>query len=388
MRGTGKNNHDNSIVKINEIEILNNGLFQGLALVIFRRTDFSVSEISYYDTFNAPPKEFLDVSYTKYTYENITDEIISEEIKVKVINQKLFPSYKLNQKLKSLNEKHLIAIVSNYGWEKYITNDLIDTLTKFGALNIVEFKGFINYREAKTNSTFEEDLINKTFYYHPFAFVGIPNIGASNGFESIRTNKGHFLTTNNLPKAELLVRIMYDEKAMNYFFDKQQYNEKFIFSDDYEYLFNSPDYSLKNLMDLLIYANSPTESNNIFVIYNINKFIHMYLPKSATTNEKIYMTTFDIVTLGKDNPSQRTNSEGVIYQNGLILEDTKYYEYFYNVAIKKNDCPLPYNLKIKECLNSELLKLEIPILKCGIGLTPQVCINNSNKEYLFTGFLD
>jgi len=388
LKGTGRNNHDNSIIKLNDIEILKNGLFQGLALVILNRVDMSVSEINYYDTINHPLEEKINVSYINYTYDESTDKVLSEENQIEVINKNNFPAYKLNEKLKSLTEKNLIAIVSCYGWEKYITNDLIDTFTKFGALNILEFKTFINYEHSKSNRTFEYEIINKTNLFHPFAFLGIPNIGATNGFESIRTNKGHFLTTKNLPFAELLVRIKYDEKALNFYFDREQYSDKSLFSDDYEYLFNSPDYSLKNLIDLLIYSNTPTQKNNIFSIYDINKFTEKYLPKNATSNPVRYETTFDIVTLGKNIGAQRKTTQGEIYQLGLNLKNSSYYDYFVQVALNKTDCPAPYNFDKTECLKENHLKQDISILKCKIGLTPQVCLENIKKEYLFEGYKD
>ncbi len=368
---------------------MNNGLFQGLALVIFDRSDMSVLDISYYDTLNPPSQNKTKiVDYTDYSYNPITNKLVSDTKQKEIIDKSQSPSFLLSKKLKKLTEKHMIALVSCYGWERFVTNDLIDTLLKFGALNLVEYKTFINLETARTNRTFDYDILNKTYLFHPFAFVGIPNIGATNGFESFRTNKGHFLTVTNLPFAELLVRIKFDEKALNYYFDKEQYNDRSYYSDDYEYLFNSIDYSLKSMIDLINYANTPNDNNYLFSIYDSNKFIQKYLPKSATLNKDKYETTFDFVTLGKNTVSQKKNSDGFVFQEGMILENMDYFNYFYHVAIHKTDCPYPYTSNIPQCQTPGFVEKDIPILKCRIGLTPQVCKDNVKIESIFKGFFD
>jgi hypothetical protein len=349
----------------------------------------SVIDISYYDTLNSPAKKKVKtVTYTDYSYDVITNELVAEIKQKDIVDKIEYPSNLLNEKLKKLTEKHIIAIVSCYGWERFITHDLIDTLLKFGALNLLEIKTFINLENARTDSTFDYDIVNKTHFFHPFAFVGIPNIGATNGFESLRTNKGHFLTVTNLPFAELLVKIKFDEKSLNYYFDKEQYKDKSFYSDDYEFLFDSIDYSLKNLIDLIIYANTPHNNNYLFSIYDSNKFIQKYLPKSATTHQIMYATTFDEVTLGKNIGPQKKNSDGVIFQEGLIIEKVVYYNYYYQVALNKTDCPPPYTANIPQCPSLVLLERDIPILKCRIGLTPQVCQDNLKKEFIFQGYSD
>lgn len=360
-----------------------------MALVVFDRSDMSVLDISYYDTLNPPIKNKVKtVSYTDYVYDPITNDLLSEVKQKEIIDKSEHPAYLLNKKLNKLNEKNMIAIVSCYGWERFITNDLIDTFLKFGALNLLEYKTFINLETARTDTTFDYDILNKTYLFHPFAFVGIPNIGATNGFESLRTNKGHFLTVDNLSYAELLVKIKFDEKALNYYFDKEQYNDKSFYSDDYEYLFNSIDYSLKNLIDLIIYANTPNDDNYLFSIYDSNKYVQKYLPKSATVNQNKYETTFDSVTFMKNLVSQKKNSEGFIFQEGVILENMDYYNYFHQVALNKTDCPPPYTANIPQCPTSAFLARDIPILKCRIGLTPQVCEDNVGEELVFKGFSD
>ena len=388
VKGTGRNNHDNSILKLNNQEILVNGLYQGLALIIFDRVDMSVSEISYFDTMNPPANDTISTNFIEFSYNEEKNEVLEVNKEILVPNVNIFPSTLLFRKLLSLTERNMIVLISCYGWEKYFNNELIDLLVKFGALNLVEFKTFINLENSKTEKVFSENILKKSFYYHPFAFVGIPNIGGGNGFESIRSNKGHFLTSLNLPFAELLIKIKYNEKTLNYYFDENQFNpDKKIYSDDYDYLFNSKDYSLKNLYDLLIFSNTPTNKNNIFVIYNPNKFIQKFLSKNLIISSKnIYQTQFDIVTFGYDIGTLRIDSEGNQYQDGIELSKLPYYEFYLNVGLNKKDCPPPYNSKISECIGLELFNLKVPILQCKIGLTPQVCITNEMKEFYFGGY--
>lgn len=387
IKGTGRNNHDNALVRINDMNIMLNGLYQGLALVVFDRVSMEVLDISYYDTINPPPQQYITKQFTEYSYDPKTSEIVTNKKDLEILNKNVYPSYLLYEKLNNLTERNMIALVSCYGWEKYFTNDLIDLLVKFGALNILELKSFLNLQNNLSNNTFSESLIKKTFYYHPYAFVGIVNLGGGNGFESLRTNKGHFLSVENLPFAELLINIKFDEKALNYYFDKyEQFTEKAIYADYYDYLFNSEDYSLKNLIDLLHFSNQPTKTNNLFAIYDPNKFVQRYIDKSAMSNNKVYETTFDIVTLGKGVGAQRNNSESLIYQEGLSLENKNYYDYFLKVGIEKSDCLPPYDWTKPECPTALFLSLDIPILKCKIGLTPQVCSDNVKSETFFKGF--
>ena len=81
------------------------------------------------------------------------------------------------------------------------------------------------------NLTFlPNDIIPIHNLYHPYAFVGIPNIGPGNGYESIKSNKGHYLTVEGLPYAELNVRLKFNRITRNYQFDYEQVIDVFIFS--------------------------------------------------------------------------------------------------------------------------------------------------------------
>ena len=99
---------------MNNNQILNSGLFQGLALIILNRSNLSVKEINFYNT-NIPGKtenktlQFLDYSHS--TVKNITKSIIKEN--------KYKQSQNLFKRISALNEDVLFILVSCYGWELY-----------------------------------------------------------------------------------------------------------------------------------------------------------------------------------------------------------------------------------------------------------------------------
>ena len=93
---------------------------------------------------------------------------------------------------------------------------------RYGAYYIQEFKE--KSFGIKDNLTYFPEVIPKHNFYHPFAFVGIPNIGPGNGYECIKTNKGHYLTTESLPFAELNVKLKFNKITRNFQFDFEQVN--------------------------------------------------------------------------------------------------------------------------------------------------------------------
>ena len=43
-----------------------------------------------------------------------------------------------------------------------------------------------------------------------------------NGFEVVQTNKGHYISTENLPQAEMIVTLTFNEYNRAYYFDRKQ----------------------------------------------------------------------------------------------------------------------------------------------------------------------
>lgn len=380
IRGTGRNNHDNAIVKLNDMVILKHGLYQGLALVVLNRFNLAVEKINFYDTFNDAPSNNSEYTFTKYSYDSDGNLITQTQTETFTNFNNLSISNSLVYDLLQLDETKIVILVSCYGWEKNFSPELADILAKYGGLNILEFK-FIT--EVDEDSLENLSLINKHNYYHPFAMVGIPNIGPAGGYESIRTNKGHYLSTANLPQAELLIKWKFNNYARNYYFDEIQYKEKFNYADDYDYLFNSRDYSLKNLFPFILYTNTTTNINYGFFIYNQGKNEEVRIPNSGP-----YTSELDRVVAGS-NLVERVFLNGTVLQSGIVVKNLNYYNFFYSAGILQTECLPPYTAT-PECPFATLIDTPIsnpiPILKCKVGLAPQVCLTNQNYQYLFTGY--
>ena len=77
-----------------------------------------------------------------------------------------------------------------------------------------------------------------------------------------------------------------------------------------------------------------------------------------------------------------------IFINGTNVTALDYYDYYFWAGIQGLDCPLPYNnITLKQCINpATYSNSDIPILKCKIGLNPQLCVNNNNYTNYFKGF--
>jgi hypothetical protein len=378
VKGTGRNNHDNAIVRINNVTILENGNFQGLALVLISRSNFQVNEISYYDTYAKQDPVTATFQKTTYSYNKNGSLFELSESAEKLVYNNYENAIALYNKLLSLTEDTLFILVSCYGWERYFTLELTDLLARYGALNILELKTYLwsEDLDARINN---KSVLNKHFYYHPYAFIGIPNIGPGNGYESLRTNKGHYLSTDNLPSAEIIVKFKYNKYARNYYFHYRQLYSRFNYKDDYDYLFKSEDYSLRNVIDLLLYKNITNSYNKGFSIYNKDTNSEYKLEHQTG----IYETELDRVVFGQGVGSNRYTAQGNLLQNGKLIQNELYYNYYIS-NINRKECNI--NKPDESCPTTGLLKLPNPILQCKIGLSPNICLTNKNYEYFFPGY--
>ena len=382
-KGTAKGNHQNAEVILNNQLIMKNGNFTGLALTIIDRKTLNVDEIIEYNTMISYPSTNITARVTDYTYNNdgsLNTIIIDKTI---TVDNTYIEVNNLIDKLKTVNETKIIVLVSCYGWEKYITNELLNILSKFGGLNILEFKNinendFINENNSNWNN---QRLINWRPYYHPFAFIGIRNMIPGMAYESIRTNKANFLTVDQIPLAEIKLMLNFNYFNGNYYFDKSILGgHKLQTIDSYDLLWNSTDYSLSNLLPLLSYSNHTKGYNLGFSIYD-----HNIKKDKLQSNTTKYSTMYDKVVL--NGPSVRYNYAGNKYQEGQDITLSPYYKYFISVFKNENMCNPPYNkTDTNECPNNDILNQTIPILACRIGITPQLCITNTRIKNLLSGY--
>ena len=392
IKGTGKNHHNNSFVKINNKIILNNGKFFGLCAIILNKKDLSVNSINYFDTYSKNEEiEEETKTYTKYSYDS-KGNIQTNSDTITIKKDKIL--YENNKLIDLINNKidfgQILIIVSCFGWEKYFTYETAELLTNFGALKIKELN-YAFYTKNNEDKFKYNNVLGDNYYHHPFAFVGSKNLGMGNGFEVIQTNKGNYLSTENLPFAEILVTLNYNYLTHSYEFDKiQKYQENYRLIN-YNYLHNSLDLSLNNLISFLVHSNLTSSINSHFNIYNpiVQANIQMDFDEENDNCYFVYQTELDRVVIGNNLGSIRTDYNGDIYQGGFNVYFLEYYNFYYNVVFNGLICKPPFTPNDKECLDPNITNnydYDIPILMCGIGIQPQICANNENYEYLFEGF--
>ena len=198
------------------------------------------------------------------------------------------------------------------------------------------------------------------------------------------------MTTEGLIPAEIIVTMKYNKYNNAYFFDREQKFQYLNNLINYKYLYQSYDFSLKNLFPFLITANQTTKNNLHFNIYSENKNEIIMLSKdSLNEDNKVYQTELDRIVLGDNIGGIRTKYNGEIYQNGKNIKDLEYYN-FYMAVIAGKECSPPYTQNDEECISPDIIKhyqYDIPLIMCKIGVQPQICENN--QDYInneFRGF--
>ena len=392
VQGTGRNNHDNAIVTLNNNIILKHGKFQGLVAITLNRKNLSVSSIKFFDTYHENTQnEIKTVEYIKYSYDENGNIITNNE---NTTIETIDPISENNNLLKFLEEitiSKILIIVSCYGWEKFFLYETAEYLSIFGALKIKEMANSFFFKSNEDKFK-DQTILNQNLYHHPYAFIGIKGIGVGNGFEVIQTNKGNYLSTENLPHAFLIVSLSFNKFNRAYYFNYQQDfidNYNLI---NYDYLYNSLDLSLKELFPFLLHSNLSSSTNSQFNIYDKNTLTDNLLPFDANNdnNNNIYQTELDRVVVGDGIGVMRSYFKGGIYQNGINIYEMEYYNFYLNAGLKSIECLPPYNVDNESCIDPNIIHnytYDIPIIMCGIGIQPQLC--EGNEEIInndFNGF--
>ena len=392
VQGTGRNNHDNAIVTLNNNIILKHGKFQGLVAITLNRKNLSVSSIKFFDTYHENTQnEIKTVEYIKYSYDENGNIITNNE---NTTIETIDPISENNNLLKFLEEitiSKILIIVSCYGWEKFFLYETAEYLSIFGALKIKEMANSFFFKSNEDKFK-DQTILNQNLYHHPYAFIGIKGIGVGNGFEVIQTNKGNYLSTENLPHAFLIVSLSFNKFNRAYYFNYQQDfidNYNLI---NYDYLYNSLDLSLKELFPFLLHSNLSSSTNSQFNIYDKNTLTDNLLPFDSNNdnNNNIYQTELDRVVVGDGIGVMRSYFKGGIYQNGINIYEMEYYNFYLNAGLKSIECLPPYNVDNESCIDPNIIHnytYDIPIIMCGIGIQPQLC--EGNEEIInndFRGF--
>ena len=383
VQGTGRNNHDNAIVTLNNNIILKYGKFQGLGAITLNRKNLSVSSIEFFDTYNENTKnETKTVEYIKYSYDN-DGNIVTHYESTTIINlNPISENNKLMYFLEKVSISEILIIVSCYGWEKFFIYETAEYLSTFGALKIKELTNSFYYK-ANEDQFKQQTILNENLYHHPYAFIGLKGIGVGNGFEVIQTNKGNYLSTENLPHADLIVTLSYNKFNRAFYFNyKQDFIDNYNLIN-YDYLYNSLDLSLKELFPFLLHANLSSSSNSQFNIYDKNTLTDNLLPFDSNNdnNNNIYQTELDRVVVGNGIGVMRSYSKGGIYQNGTNIYEMDYYNFYYYAGLKGKECLPPYTIDEEACIDPSIVHnytYDIPIIMCKIGIQPQLCESNDD----------
>jgi len=388
LRGTGQNNHNNALIKIDENELLNKGNFIGLYLCVLDRKNLRKVFSASYDTQNNNEIIVKSVNYTTTTFQNNDYSKISQNSAFK--NMKFDSSWQasndLANKILSYDSGYFIILVSCVSWERFITETLVKTLLNCGASNIIEF--FNEYRRTFSNETQNTDFYSQTEYSitnfkHPYAFIGIPNIGPGNGFESLRSNIGYYLIKGKYPYAELWVRLKFNPYINLYSFDTIQETTQFRYTDPLDKIKKSKDYTLQSVYEELLDSNKTYKDNLRFVIYRNQDYSQPLLDESGSKR----ITELDKVFFKDTEKSARFNMKGEKYIDGLDPTQMVYYNFVQNI-VDDNPCPPPYtNFKQSNCLDLQSIIVKPKILECGIGIQPQNCPDLPFIENNFDGYV-
>ena len=282
LRGTGLNNHNASVFKIDDNVILDHAFYIGLYLAVIDRRDLSLVESGFYNTSTIPE----DTEGTPYTYHDgfrtIEDFVTAKE---------------MAQRIRAYDYNYFIVVLSQYSWEVQFSKELGEALLHCGAFNVAEMTGLFSPRYG--NKTTFEDVYNtsrftRTNEHHPYAFVGIPGLSPGMGYERLRANQGFYLHTSNYPFADLLVRLRYNSLTSMYTFEDtaRQYVSQYHYTDAFDTVFNNVDLSLRTQIPFIMAADDKAYFNyrtNIYLEALDTVYFSNTTVKMNTESEVIYL---------------------------------------------------------------------------------------------------
>ena len=177
--GTGRNDAAFAQLTVNGVTLYKREDKRGLVVAVFKRENFSLQNLSVYDTFS-------DVN----------------------------ESERLANLLLSLTSDFFVFVVSNDAWELSVHSRLA---------RAVEFCG--GYHFGQWSADFARPIITDTDlsetasfenFGHPFAFVGVPGVGVGGGWESLQLNTGHYLASGKTPRAIIRGTAYFDYTSKRY----------------------------------------------------------------------------------------------------------------------------------------------------------------------------
>ena len=136
VRGTGLNNHNSTVFKIDDNVILEHVYFMGLYLAVIDRRDLSLVEHAFYNTstFKINPaagKDDSPFAFTRDGFTAIDDFGIAND---------------MAKRIRAYDYNYFIVVASQHSWEQQFSKELGETLMHCGALNIMEMTNHFSPR--------------------------------------------------------------------------------------------------------------------------------------------------------------------------------------------------------------------------------------------------
>mmetsp|Transcript_39847 Transcript_39847/g.70055 ORF Transcript_39847/g.70055 Transcript_39847/m.70055 type:complete len:741 (+) Transcript_39847:63-2285(+) len=180
--GSGKNSMDYTEITVNRQTLYRRRDQTGLVLAIFSRFDFSLQWLESYDT-----------------------------------HRDRQASVRMAKDIRRFNQSYFVVVASMIAWEWHATRSLAQTMEYCGAFHFGQWTQ--TFAEQAHYSSPKSDLqqtASQAEFAHPYAFIGIPGIGAGMGWESLMYNTGQYVSTVGVPKAIVRGVAYYDYVARVY----------------------------------------------------------------------------------------------------------------------------------------------------------------------------
>lgn len=182
ITGAGRNDMDYTEITVNRQTLYRRRDQTGLVLAIFSRFDFSLQWMQSYDTHRDRQE-----------------------------------SLRMSKDIRRFNQSYFVVVASTIAWEWRATRALAQTLEYCGAFHFGQwvhtFAEQAHYSSPKSDL---QETASQAEFAHPYAFIGIPGIGAGMGWESLMYNTGQYISTVGVPKAIVRGIAYYDYVARVY----------------------------------------------------------------------------------------------------------------------------------------------------------------------------
>merc|ERR1719375_2264963 len=124
----------------------------------------------------------------------------------------------MSKDLRRFHQGHLVVVVSSDAWEWNAGSVLVRTMEWCGAYHFGQWSNV--FAEQPHLASPDSDLAqtaSQQEFGHPYAFIGIPGLGAGMGWESLHYPTGHYLAEGGrAPKAIIRGIAYFDYVARHY----------------------------------------------------------------------------------------------------------------------------------------------------------------------------